>query len=183
MKKLVLQFNLVPDTNIQKLQRALPPDYGVRAVPVLEDQPEEFLVFTHHNREEKPVATVRVVDSEFIIEFSENAFSAKYFESWMTSRYPTINPDRLIWLVVWPWRGKYTYTFSPKITLESAQKVAVFSGLSTRGAYLVGFKASEWPNTVIKVVHSYPITGTKDDDYTIGVDEGEKIIELTDNES
>lgn len=88
MKKLVLPFVLVPDTNLKKLQRALPMDYMAKRVPGDAEHPEKFHVEVIYNGEEKFVAKVVVVDKEFVFEVEDDAFSSTYFNDWMTRVYP-----------------------------------------------------------------------------------------------
>lgn len=93
MKRLVLPFNLVPDSAYRKLSRSLPPDYFVKRIPGDAQHPQKFLIQVIYNHVEKDVATVTVVDGEFVFELEDNAFSSNYFVGWMEGTYRTIKAE------------------------------------------------------------------------------------------
>ncbi len=83
MKKLVLPFELVPDTVFQKLKRAIPSEYRAKKT----DDPNKFTLVTYWNEKEIVVATVTVVDQKFVYEFADDVFSAVWFEDQMKRCY------------------------------------------------------------------------------------------------
>lgn len=176
-----MPFKLIPDTAEQKLKRYLPPDYVVKKVEVAKGEPEKFEIKAYFNSELNDVATAVVNGEEFKIEFSEEAFSISYFNSWMISRYPEIDPDRLLWLVVYRWGHKYTYLGKPFANSGLALKKIPPSAFDKEGSYLVAFKASEWPCKALKVDQSYSIKGDLEFHET-GENEGEKIFLFTGDE-
>ncbi len=81
-QKLFLNLALVPDSNLHKLKRSVPPDYKVQRVFSVAGE-ERFLVTAIYNEKEEKVALVRVVDDRFEFEYEVNALSANHFESWL----------------------------------------------------------------------------------------------------
>lgn len=180
MKKLILPFSSILDTNFQKLKRCIPPDYVVETTV---GDPLKFNILAYFNQEKQMVATATVVEGSFEFDFSEEAFSATYFNQWMTVMYPEIDPDRLIWLVVFKMFGHYVRLGEPEKNAELALKKMVYSVFINPGAYLVALKASEWPGVgAVKVEKSYLITGIGPKNYKTGDDEGEKIFRFTNEE-
>ncbi len=176
MEDLSLSFDLIPDTNYDRLSRALPVGYKAEEFGHQPDQPESFAIFIGS----KQIAIATVKGKGFVFSFDGSEYSAGYFKAALIRTYPKADPDRLLWLAVYPEGNCYTYFGAPLNNSGLVLKNLVPSVFCKPGAYIVAFKATEWNGSLaIKVDQSYPITGTGVNDFDTGRDEGEKMFLFT----
>ena len=98
MEDLFLSFELIPDTNYDRLSRALPDGYKAEEFGHEPDQPESFAIFIGS----KQIAIATVRGNGFIFSFDSVEYSAAYFKATLIRTYPKADPNRLLWLVVYP---------------------------------------------------------------------------------
>ncbi len=175
MKNLKIKVQSVPVSDSLRLE-ALMPTLEFRVWEVAENQ--------YEIRVEKMVcATVNVVDGEFDFDFAEEGypgFWANRLVEGMLLLNPELDPDRPLWIVVYPWKDSWSYFGSPKATKEAALENIVPSTFLKPGAMLVEFKASEWPGIALKVDQSFELVKASGEPYRINwIDQGEKIFRFT----
>jgi len=163
------------ETAYERLERGLPPGYKAEVIGHNSEQPEAFLIFLGSSE----VAIAKVDGKSFVFEFSEEEHSAAFFGKSLVFTYPEIDPNRLLWLIIYPHLGAYTYVCEPKPSSSLAIEAALPGFYKGEGTYLVAFKASEWPSMLLKVDKSYLVTKSG----VTGQDEGEKAFLLTNDES
>lgn len=91
--------------------------------------------------------------------------------------------DELLWIVLFPWRGAWSYFGEPKETAELA--MASIEDIAFKGGqpHLVALRSSEWPAEMLKVQHSWTIHGDNKANCRKGdVDAGDMLYKLTTEE-
>lgn len=174
MKSLKVKVKDVPVSDLLRLE-ALLPTGEFKVWNVGENQ--------YEIRVEKMVcATVKVVDGEFEFDFAQRGYPglwADRLREGMLLLNPQLDHDRVLWIVVFPWCGDWSYSASPSKTKEAALQNISPITFGKPGAMLVGFKASGWPCQALKAVHSFEIVGTYVN-YIVGTeDQGEMVFEFT----
>lgn len=174
MKNLKVKVRNIPITDLMRLDALMP----TREFKVWAVAENVFQI-----RIEKMICTtVEVVDGEFVFDFATEGYPgywADRLREGMLLLNPELDPDRILWIVVFPWYDAWSYAGSPKSTKEGALENLV-TAFSKPGAMLVGFKASEWPCQILKVDRSFAVRGGSKDDYNVSLnDEGEKLFRFT----
>lgn len=174
MKNLKVKVAKVPVSDLMRLEALMP----TREFKVWDLSENRYMVLV----EKMVVAIVNVVDGEFAFDFAEKDYSgflADRLREGMLLLNPELDPDRVLWVVVFPWYDAWSYCGSPKATREAALQNLVRATFSKPGAMLVEFKASEWPCQALKVDKCYEITGTLKWAEVGSEDLGEKIFLFT----
>ena len=129
------------------------------------------------------IATASVVEGKPVFE-TKSTSNGQQFAALMIRQYPKSDPERLLWLVVFPWYdGQWSYFGSPTESKEEAVEGLDVQMVKNDGARLVAFKASEWPCLVLKYDKSFVVQGQLPSVIVDSEDMGEGLVSFTNLEA
>lgn len=74
----------------------------------------------------------------------------------MVKKHPKIDPERVLWVVLFPWHGKFTYLGESGFDSADEAKQAALTQFSPgKGAYLVSYRLKDWGENEVKVIESH----------------------------
>lgn len=175
-----INSSLIPDTAYEKLVRllaALPNVFKIEPLDWVEvGQPEQFAILMGSS----DVATATFDGNSFSFDFSAGN-RGDYLEKLLKEKYP----DKLSWLIVYPWHDQWSYLGAPTADRDCALADGIPSTAMKSGkCMLVSFTASQWPTTSLRYATSFSVSDNGIGEVSIGGDDlGGGEIELKTLES
>lgn len=106
------------------------------------------------------VATAEIKGDEVVFYSHIETFAGLGFETLMEKQYATHDPDKLLWLVIYPWKGNWSCSgYLGALTKELALSRLSETSFAL-GAKLIAFRQLSWGITYVKTESVWKLGGT-----------------------